>query len=442
MSQAAPRVVESADVALVTSAYPVGFQLLTHGDAQYVAFYDVHRDMTIAKRTLGQSRWQIERIPSDQPSPFGARATPTRTGWDSHNYVVFAFDADGQIHLAGNMHVNPLLYFRTERPGDIASFKRIDYMTGHREAHVTYPAFFRDAEGRLVFKYRDGSSGDGADYFNRYDAATRTWSRLLDTPITDGRTPINGQTAYAYAHGPVLGPDGYFHLIWVWRDTPACETNHSLCYARSRDLLHWEDSAGRPLALPVTPVTSEVVDPVPVKGGMINGNVRIGFDARKRVILSYHKFDAAGNTQIYNVRRESAGWRSAQASRWNYRWDFSGDGSVIFDVRLSNVELAPDGRLRQTWANKQDGPGGAYLDPDTLEPVAPYAPPARFPDDVLKVESDFPGMEVRTSDDRGVSSEPSVRYVLRWETLPQNRDRPVDGPLPAPSMLRVIKIEG
>ena len=28
-------------------------------------------------------------------------------------------DDDGQIHLCGNMHCVPLIYFRTEKPGDI-----------------------------------------------------------------------------------------------------------------------------------------------------------------------------------------------------------------------------------------------------------------------------------------------------------------------------------
>ncbi len=40
--------------------------------------------------------------------------------------------------------------------------------------------------------------------------------------------------------GPVRGPDGLFHVVWVWRDTPDRATNHHLSYARSRDLQRWE----------------------------------------------------------------------------------------------------------------------------------------------------------------------------------------------------------
>jgi hypothetical protein len=70
---------------------------------------------------------------------------------------------------------------------------------------------------------------------------------------------------------------------------------------------------------------AEIVDPVPVRGGMINNNTAIGFDARHRPLVSFHKFDARGHTQIFVARREAAAWRIVQASdRQGFRWDFGG----------------------------------------------------------------------------------------------------------------------
>ncbi len=50
-------------------------------------------------------------------------------------------------------------------------------------------------------------------------------------------------------------------------------------------------------------------------------------------------------------------------------------------------------------------------------------------------------MAARTGADLGVVEDPSVRYLLRWETLPSNRDRAHDGGAPEPSMLRVYKFK-
>ncbi len=55
-------------------------------------------------------------------------------------------------------------------------------------------------------------------------------------------------------------------------------------------------------------------------------------------------------------------------------------------------------------------------------------------------ESDSPDVRVNWAEDLGASGESGVRYVLRWETLPENRDRPRTGELPPPSALRLYKL--
>src|SRR5690606_21597784 len=99
--------------------------------------------------------------------------------------------------------------------------------------------------------------------------------------------------------GPHRGPDGRYHMCWVWRDTPDCATNHSLSYAVSADLVNWERSDGTPIPLPITFATGEIVDPVPPGGGLINGNARLGFDGEGRPVISYHKHDDNGHTNIF-----------------------------------------------------------------------------------------------------------------------------------------------
>ncbi len=417
---AVERVIE---IAPVWSGHPVGFDLVTSGRRQYVAFYDAERRMTVGGRRLSEDRFRLVRLPE-------------RIGWDSHNYVRLAVDDDGFVHLSGNMHGVPLKYFRTAEPHEVTTFRRLDRMVGRNEQRVTYPHFFRGPKGELIFTYRDGGSGNGNQIYNVYDLASRRWRRLLDGPLTDGLGRMN-----AYLHGPVRGPDGRFHLCWVWRDTPDCATNHDPSYARSRDLVRWETAAGTPIRLPITPETrGVVVDPVPAGGGVINGNVVLGFDGGGRPIVSYHKFDENGNTQIYNARFEDGRWHIVQASRWDYRWAFRGGGSIDFEIRVGAVRAGPDGRLVQSYRHPKYGAGAWVLDEATLRPLgpAPVDPGGpRPPKALTRPESDFPGMRVHWCWSRGEGGEPGVRYALRWETLSRNRDRPRKGPLPPPSPLRL-----
>jgi hypothetical protein len=233
---------ETLEISKVPSEFPVGFSLLTTPDRQYAAYYDAERHMTVAARPLDSSAWTYQKLPS-------------QVIWDSHNSVTMALDSAGDLHVSGNMHCVPLVYFRTAKPGDITSLTPAK-MTGVLEDRVTYPRFFKDHEGRLIFTYRRGGSGNGI------------------------------------------------------------------------------------------------------------------------------------NHQDY------------------------GAGSLSFDARTLDL----------------------IDQPASAGPQLPHA--------LRKIANDFPGMEMRRANDSGTCGTPGVRYVMQWETLGPNRDRPRQPPIPAPSTLRLYKLTG
>jgi hypothetical protein len=419
--EATVEIVEALDVATVWSGHPVGFHLLTHRDRQFAAFYDGERRLTIAARRLTEVRWELARL-------------PTSLGWDSHNSVVMAIDADHQIHVSGNMHRAPLVYFRTSAPLDIHSFRAVPAMVGRDEQRCTYPEFFRGPSGDLVFAYRDGTSGDGNHIFNVYDRGRRTWTRLLPTPLLAGQGRRN-----AYPVGPISGPDGWWHLVWVWRERYDASANHDLSYARTRDLVRWETAAGVPLDLPITLATSDIVDPVPIGGGMINNNTKVGFDSAGRPVIAYHKFDEDGHTQLYNARFERGAWRISRASDWSYRWAFAGAGTLVFEIQVHPVQVEHEGTLLQPFTHIKYGRAAFRLDEATLRPLGIVEAPRDFPRELEAVQSAVPGMQVRWATDSGHGPDPTIRYMLRWETLEANRDQP-RATIPPPTTLRLYGV--
>jgi hypothetical protein len=398
----------------VWAGHPVSFAALTERGYQFIAYYDAERRITVGGRKLGTEKWTLVHPPG-VPVPARKRDSNV-TGWDSHNFLRLALDRDGCLHLAGNMHVDPLVYYRTRAPLDVSTLERLDRMTGDRETRCTYPLFFKNAAGDLLFRYRDGSSGDGSDLYNVYDAAARTWRRLLATPLLDGQGERN-----AYATEPVLGPDGLFHLVWMWRETPDASTNHTLSYARSRDLVTWENSRGEPLKLPITLATGDVIDPAKVKEGLINMTMAIGFDAAHRPVVTYHRYDAQGKSQVYAARPRAGGWDVRQVSDWDFRWQFSGGGSLLAEVTVGAPRAQADGSLSMNFTSVAAGGGRWRLRADTLERIEQLpSVGASLPAELLRVRSTYPGMEVQTL----VTRSAGRRWVLRWETLGRNRDLP------------------
>ena len=407
------KILNSIEIAKVWSGHPVGFDLLTQNQHQFIAFYDANRQMVIAGRQISSSSLEQKKFPS-------------YVGWDSHNYITMAIDDANQIHLCGNMHGDPLTYFRTTEPFNIQSFAQINQMTGQNEERCTYPIFIRGAENELIFRYRDGSSGNGVDYYNLYDPTTGKWQPLIDCPLLHGKGLMN-----AYSHGPVLGKDKLFHLVWMWRDTPDCRSNHHISYARSPDMKKWETGQGQKIELPITIDEGRVVvDPVPVDEGMINMNQSLGFDHQGQPIVSYHKHDTEGKTQIYNARLEDQQWQVYQVTNWDYRWDFQGNGSISAKIRVGPVRPELNGSLRQSYSHIEMGSGVWQLNPNTLEPAKTiYQPKDSLPPEITEIRGNFCGLTVQTRRGRGQSLS---RYdLLRWETLSRNRDRPRDISPPA-----------
>lgn len=406
----------------VWAGHSVGFSLVTHGDKQFAAYFDANRQLSVAERSLASSDWKITKLDS-------------KLEWDSHNYLTLAIDREGYLHLSGNMHVVPLVYFRSERPLDVTSLKPIHQMTGTRETKTTYPRFYRGLNNELIFSYRDGSSGEGDTLFNVYDEKTRTWSRLYESPLFNGKGKMS-----AYFQGPEKGPDGFYHMTWVWRDSIMAETNHDLSYMRSRDLQHWENVDGKPVQLPVSPDNKEVVvDPIPVRGGILNGSGKIGFDLNGKVVITYYKFDPQGKTQLYFAKSAENGWDITQASQWDYRWEIKGGGSLMPEVQ--HGALYPrNGRLIISIRHIKEGNGEWYVNPESMvleERVTNSEPEFALPDALRKPLSPFPKMKVQMAQDTGVSDD-GYTYRLRWETLGPNRDQPRPEPWPQPTMLRVV----
>ncbi len=419
------RVVDTLEIDSVPSWFPVGFCLLTQGEDQYAAYYNEAHQMIVAQRRINERTWQKAELPS-------------KVGWDSHNYITMAMDTTGNIHLSGNMHCVPLVYFRTAKAGDIMTFEKLP-MTGKEEQRCTYPRFLTTPDGHLLFMYRSGGSGNGRRFYNGYDVRTKTWTRFLDSALFEGNGKRN-----AYPLGPTRGPQGLFHLVWVWRDTPDCATNHHLSHARSRDLRNWESAGGRSLDLPFTlEQNAACVDPVPSGGGIINGCERLIFDKQDRPVIAYHKRDKNGCMQIYVARFQEGQWRPMALTTWDKEVPFSGRGAMPFiGIRLSDVRSLDTGLISIAYRHRDYGSGRIVIDEDTLKPVnRKVVITPDIPRRLMKPTSAFAGMRVKLAHDLGGSSNADRKYVLRWEALEAHYDRPRQPPLPLASVLKLVTLE-
>lgn len=406
----------------VWSGHPVGFDLLTTEKYQYAAYYNAERQMIVARRALGSDQWEKKVLPSV-------------LGWDSHNYVTMVIDKKGFIHVSGNMHGVPLVYFRSSAPWEIKEFEQLA-MTGRNEERVTYPVFFQDHGGDLYFQYRNGGSGDGITYWNKYDAESKQWKSLFETAVFDGEKEAN-----AYMINPVLGPDGYFYIVWMWRLTPIANTNHNLSCMRSKDLLNWENMKGEKVLLPVKwSGDLTTVDPVGPWNGLINMGFNISWDRDKIPYITYHKYGPDGVSQVFIARWEPGSgpkgrWNIYQVSKWeDFKWSLNKGGSIANSIWISKIRPAGTEEIAADYHHEAYGDGSWVLDKASLQIKRQGEATGNADLTGLPHAQPQEGMAFRyKSDNTGA-------FVMRWQTFPTNQDRPRPGPAPAPVELVIYQI--
>lgn len=433
---------DSSLVGASWAGHPVDFALIARGDSVYAAWYHGNtRQLMVGMKAPGVP-WRTKTL----------TGTAATVGWDSHNSITMVMDAQGLLHVAGNMHNNPLRYWRSETPGEIDGLVQVAGMTGMNENSVTYPVFITSQSGDLSFIYRDGGSGSGNHLINRWNPATRTWSRLLATNLFSSASASGTRSVYFGDNdaGPVAGPDGWYHLFWFWRATSDAATTHRVSYMKSADLTNWITATETPVTLPVAFDNNPgvIVDDVPPSAGLINRG-QIGFDAQNRPIISYHKHDstvAGGYTQVYNARLENGAWVIRKTTSWPHRWNFGGQGSLVIRIQVGPVTLQPDGRLTQWYSHWELGRGIMVLDPLTLR-ATQVLPDEYWPqalDTAYRVANTTTSgnplpMQVNWLGLRS-TKDASLVHALRWETWPENADQP-RAALPPPGELVYYRLK-
>jgi len=293
--------------------------ITSHGDFQYVGFYDEDGHVVLGKRKHGTTNWQIHRTRYKGDTK------------DAHNGISIGVDGSGIVHLAWDHHCDPLRYCRGIGPGSLELAEEIP-MTGRDEGKVTYPEFYNLADGDLLFLYRHGHSGNGDTMLNRYDVATGKWS-IVQHPLISGEGERN-----AYTNQIAVDSKGVWHISWCWRENADVASNHDICYARSSDGgRSWQKSTGEFYELPITSGNAEYIWPIPQGSELINQtSMTVDCDDRP-VVATYWRAPDSNVVQYRLVYHDGRRWRTAQVGERKSPFSLSGAGTKYLPISRPKV---------------------------------------------------------------------------------------------------------
>ncbi|RQO77989.1 neuraminidase [Pedobacter sp. KBW01] len=299
--------------------------LVTFKNTQYAAYYDQEQYVVLASRKSGTQKWEVQR------TAYKGDAT------DAHKSISIMVDGDGFLHLAWGQHNNNLNYAKSVAAGSLTMGDKTP-MVSAKENKVSYPEFYKLANGDLLFFYRDGGSGNGNLMINRYSLKTQKWTRVQDGMI-DGEGQRNAYWQVA------VDQAGTIHLSWVWRESSDVASNHDLAYAKSTDGgLTWFKSTHEKYTLPITAANAEYALKIPQKSELINQTSMFA-DAQGKVFIAGYWREANESIPQYHLVFKTAGnWKVSNLNFRKTPFSLSGGGTKKIPISRPQIIVWPNGK--------------------------------------------------------------------------------------------------
>ncbi|MEN3322429.1 BNR repeat-containing protein [Mariniflexile soesokkakense] len=298
--------------------------LTAYKEFQFTAYYNQEGYLILGKRNIKSSNW-----------------TTLKTNYkgnvkDAHNSISIAVDGSGYLHVSWDHHNTKLRYAKSKEPLSLELGEET-LMTWEQEDKVTYPEFYNLPNGNLVFFYRSGESGRGNLVINSYDIYTKKWTPLQSNLI-DGE---DKRSAYWQA---CVDAFGIIHMSWVWRETWGVETNHDVCYARSKDGgKTWEKSNGEIYNLPITLASAEIAWKIPQNSNLINQTAMDTDSNGNPYIATY--FNEATIPQYQVIYLESNKWKKSNTGFRKTSFLLGGGGTKKIPIARPDI-LIDDTNIR------------------------------------------------------------------------------------------------
>ena len=214
------------------------------------------------------------------------------------------------------MHGNPFNYARSTQPWSLSLVKT--NMTGY-ENSVTYPQFLNCPNGDLLYFFREGGSGSGNTFINRYSALTHTWTNVTlgtsQAPFIVGQTGVPATTCNAYPNYACFDAQTNLHITWAWRNSSVTiESNHDTLYARSPDYgATWKRWNATPYTLPITQTNADNIWPIATNHTIMNMSGQCMDTNNRPVICNWWAPLGAGTPiQYLIIWNDGTRWRTNQ----------------------------------------------------------------------------------------------------------------------------------
>lgn len=309
---------------------------------QYVSYYNKDGLVAMASRPLQRDSFRVVL------TEFKGNV------YDAHNSISLSIDSNRLLKIAWDHHNTPLK-FASGLVNGVPYFGKMHPLTSRNESKVSYPEFYKLPGNRLLFLYRDGSSGNGNLVVKRYDGNKHMWTDLHFNLISgEGKRNAYWQACVDYK--------GTIHISWTWRETADVASNHDICYAKSTDGGEtWQRSDGTKYQLPITESSAEYVIRIPINSELINQTSMTADDNNQPIIASYWRAANETAPQYHVVYYDGFVWKDINGGFRKTAFSLSGMGTKLIPIARPQVIAWGTGKKRRVALVFRDVERGSKL---------------------------------------------------------------------------------
>jgi hypothetical protein len=141
----------------------------------------------------------------------------------------------------------------------------------------------------------------------------------------------------------------------VWRESWLVESNHDLCYARSKDNgVTWEKSNGEVYSLPINAKNAEYAKLIPQNSELINQTSMTADELGNPYIATYWRDSQSSVPQYRVVWNNGKEWKDMQVAERTLPFTLSGGGTKMIPISRPRMVIK-DGRLIYIFRDAQYG---------------------------------------------------------------------------------------
>ena len=141
----------------------------------------------------------------------------------------------------------------------------------------------------------------------------------------------------------------------MWRESWLVESNHDLCYARSKDNgVTWEKSNGEVYSLPINTKNAEYAKLIPQNSELINQTSMTADEHGNPYIATYWRDSQSSVPQYRVVWNNGKEWKDMQVAERTLPFTLSGGGTKMIPISRPRMVIK-DGRLIYIFRDAQYG---------------------------------------------------------------------------------------